>query len=183
MKALAVPKKPMSEAQKANFQRMLELNKKRREAQGKEPIESPPIPDEVPDGYKVVYVPPKHNTAPKEKKEKVVERVVERAPQDLYEMIKQMNDRMNSFQMPQAQAPVLPAPKPKPPKATKKKVKEETTEQESESESGFDTSDTEYVKKYQKKAAKRMDAIQQIESKLKQQAPPKNKYDSMGSFF
>ena len=164
-------KKPLSEAQKANFQRMLDANKKRREEKG---LSTPTIPEEVPEGYKAVYV------APIEKKNKVDK--PKPPPQDLYEMMRQMNERMNSFTMPQPVAvkEVKEKEKPKPPKATRKK-RETTTEEENSESENYDTSDTEYITKYQKKAQKRMEAIQQIESRLKP-APPRNKYDHLTLF-
>jgi len=173
LNSLTLPKKPLSEAQKANFQKMLDANKKRREEKG---LSTPTIPEEVPEGYKAVYV------APKGEKRNRVEKP-KPPPQDLYEMMRQMNERMNSFTMPQP----IPQPivekvkeKPKPPKATRKK-RETTTEEENSESENYDTSDTEYITKYQKKAQKRMEAIQQIESRLKP-APPRNKYDHLSLF-
>jgi len=187
-----IPKKPLSEAQKANLQKMLEANKARRDAKKVE------IPEEVPEGYEAVYIPPsKSMYAKKEEPLKMhppaTVPVQQNIPPEWLEMMRQMNDRMNMLTM---QYTRPKESKPKFPKKKQYKRRDETsdtqdTETEPETDTGYDTSDTEYVKKYEKKAERRIKAVKEIEEKLQKkqipapvQAPPKprTKYDNMSVF-
>lgn len=189
-KALQGEKKPLSEAQKANLQRMLEMNKARREASKK--VE---IPEEVPEGYDAVYVPPRNSKfiASKVKEaERPAPAPTSSIPPEWLDMMRQMNDRMNQLTNQYSK------PKESKLKPPKKKTKGEyrrrdetsdTQDTDTESSTGYDTSDTEYVKKYEKKAARRIEAVKQIEEKLQKKiAPPqpppkpKGKYDGLSLF-
>jgi len=180
-----VEKKPLSEAQKANLNRMLELNKARREASKK--VE---VPDEVPEGYEAVYVPPKRNNALSTQARESQKPQQSSIPPEWLEMMRQMNDRMNTLTTQYAKPKKESKPRPKKKKAEFRRddTSDTQTETETETETGYDTSDTEYVKKYEKKAARRMEAVKEIEAKLKKPVPPapapkpKSKYDGMSLF-
>jgi len=168
------PKRPMSEAQKANIQRLIEANKARREAKN---LPQPTIPEEIPEGYKAVYI-----QQPKEAKPKKVTIQPQPQPQypsELMEMMKRFNERLD-----QLSTREKPQKERKPP--ARKKFTAETSESEPQEESsGYDTSDTEYIDKYKKKAEKRIEAVKQIETKLKQAiqpVKPKGRYDNMSLF-
>jgi len=170
------PKRPMSEAQKANIQRLIEANKARREAKN---LPQPTIPEEIPEGYKAVYI-----QQPKEAKPKKVTIQPQPQPQpqypsELMEMMKRFNERLD-----QLSTREKPQKERKPP--ARKKFTAETSESEPQDESsGYDTSDTEYIDKYKKKAEKRIEAVKQIETKLKQAiqpVKPKGRYDNMSLF-
>jgi len=170
------PKRPMSEAQKANIQRLIEANKARREAKN---LPQPTIPEEIPEGYKAVYI-----QQPKEAKPKKVTIQPQPPPQpqypsELMEMMKRFNERLD-----QLSTREKPQKERKPP--ARKKFTAETSESEPQEESsGYDTSDTEYIDKYKKKAEKRIEAVKQIETKLKQAiqpVKPKGRYDNMSLF-
>jgi len=175
--APSVPKRPMSEAQKANIQRLIEANKARREARN---LPQPTIPEEIPEGYKAVYI-----QQPKEAKPKKVTIQPQPQPQqpqypsELMEMMKRFNERLD-----QLSTREKPQKERKPP--ARKKFTAETSESEPQDESsGYDTSDTEYIDKYKKKAEKRIEAVKQIETKLKQAiqpVKPKGRYDNMSLF-
>lgn len=174
--APSVPKRPMSEAQKANIQRLIEANKARREAKN---LPQPTIPEEIPEGYKAVYI-----QQPKEAKPKKV--TIQPPPQpqypsELMEMMKRFNERLD-----QLSTREKPQKERKPPAPARKKFTAETSESEPQDESsGYDTSDTEYIDKYKKKAEKRIEAVKQIETKLKQAiqpVKPKGRYDNMSLF-
>lgn len=184
-----LPKKPLSEAQKANLQKMLEANKARRDAKKVE------IPEEVPEGYEAVYIPPsKSMYAKKEEPIKMhppaTAPIQQNIPPEWLEMMRQMNDRMNMLT---TQYTKPKESKPKPPKKKRYSRRDETSETqdtETETETGYDTSDTEYVKKYEKKAERRIKAVKEIEEKLQkkplapvQPAPkPRTKYDNISIF-
>jgi len=174
--APSVPKRPMSEAQKANIQRLIEANKARREAKN---LPQPTIPEEIPEGYKAVYI-----QQPKEAKPKKVTIQPQPQPQypsELMEMMKRFNERLD-----QLSTREKPQKERKPPAPARKKFTAETSESEPQDESsGYDTSDTEYIDKYKKKAEKRIEAVKQIETKLKQAiqpVKPKGRYDNMSLF-
>ncbi len=188
--SLNLPKKPLSEAQKANLQKMLEANKARRDAKKIE------IPEEVPEGYEAVYIPPsKSMYAKKEEPIKMLPPatapVQQNIPPEWLEMMRQMNDRMNMLT---TQYTKPKESKPKPPKKKQYKRRDETSDTqdtETETDTGYDTSDTEYVKKYEKKAERRIKAVKEIEEKLQKKAPPpapvqppkpRTKYDNISVF-
>ena len=177
-----LPKKPISEAQREHIAKMIAGNKAMRES--KKAIN---IPTEIPEGYEAVFIPPSSSIYSKPAKAPVAHH-----NQILYDMMHKMNEQMNSLN-----SRFADKPQPRPPKPTKKsrREKEETsqteTETDTETETGYDTSDTEYVKKYTKKAEKRIKAVENIEAKLNknkvQPTPPppmkpKSKYDSMSIF-
>lgn len=181
-----VEKKPLSDAQKANLKRMLELNKARRDATKK--VE---IPEEVPEGYDAIYVPPKKTSAlSSQARESLNPSPAPQSsiPSEWLDMMRQMNDRMNQLTT-QYTKPKEAKAKPRPPKKQSRR-KDETsdTQAETDTETGYDTSDTEYVKKYEKKAARRIEAVKEIEAKLKKPVPtppapkPKGKYDGLSLF-
>lgn len=177
--APSVPKRPMSEAQKANLQRLIEANKARREAKN---LPQPTIPEEIPEGYKAVYV---QQPNPKPKKVTIQPQAQPQAqpqyPNELMEMMKRFNERLDQLSTKEKAVKER-----KPPASRKKKFTQETSESEVETEeSGYDTSDTEYINKYEKKAQKRIEAVKQIETKLKQAVQPvrpKGRYDNMSLF-
>jgi hypothetical protein len=194
-KALQGEKKPLSEAQKANLKRMLELNKARRDASKK--VE---IPEEVPEGYDAIYVPPKKNTALSSQARELMQpkpqppqpqppQPQSSIPPEWLEMMRQMNDRMNMLTTQYSKTKESKA-KPRPPKKPSRRRDDtsDTQDTETETETGYDTSDTEYVKKYEKKAARRMEAVKEIEAKLQKKVnpppPPKprTKYDGLSIF-
>jgi hypothetical protein len=186
-----IPKKPLSEAQKANLQRLIEANKARRAA-NKPP---PEIPEEVPEGYRAVYIEPtrerKANVRPKSASSPSAPQAPPMPSQHdmLLEMMKKFDERLNMLTLPTAKVskPLKTKPVLKP--SSMRKFQSETSDSEAqepeESETGYDTSDTEYVKKYAKKTQKRIQAVKQIEEQLnKVQAPPvrRSKYDGMSLF-
>jgi hypothetical protein len=192
--ALTTPKKPLSEAQKANLQKLLAANQARRDHNKAQQLA---IPEDVPEGYEAVYVKPSKAVYSKDQLKQRAEDAARPPPPppEWMELMRQMNDRMSAFtQYQQNQVQAKPKEKPRPPKKPSKgeyKKRNETSDSEAptDSESGFDTSDTEYVKKYEKKAAKRMEAVKAIEEKLQKKpvpppapAKPKNKYDSLSIF-
>ena len=188
-KALTGEKKPLSEAQKANLQRMLEANKARREASKK--VE---IPEEVPEGYDAVYIPPRNSkfiASQVKEAQRPPPQPTSSIPPEWLDMMRQMNDRMN--QLTQQYKPKEKDRKPpKPKKKTRGEYRRDETsdtqQTDTEESTGYDTSDTEYVKKYEKKAARRIEAVKQIEEKLqKKVAPPppqkpRGKYDGLSLF-
>ena len=189
-KALQGDKKPLSEAQKANLKRMLELNKARRDA-----TKTQEIPEEVPEGYDAIYVPPKKNTALSSQARELMQpkpqppQPQSSIPPEWLEMMRQMNDRMNMLttqysKTKESKAKLRPPKKP----SRRREDTSDTQDTETETETGYDTSDTEYVKKYEKKAARRMEAVKEIEAKLQKKVnpppPPKprTKYDGLSIF-
>jgi hypothetical protein len=186
-KALTGEKKPLSEAQKANLQRMLEANKARREASKK--VE---IPEEVPEGYDAVYVPPRNSKfIASQVKEAQRPPPASSIPPEWLDMMRQMNDRMNQLTQQYTKPKEKDRKPPKPKKTSRGQYRRDETsdtqETDTEESTGYDTSDTEYVKKYEKKAARRIEAVKQIEEKLqKKVAPPppkpRGKYDGLSLF-
>lgn len=188
-KALTGEKKPLSEAQKANLQRMLEVNKARREASKK--VE---IPEEVPEGYDAVYIPPRNSKfiASQVKEAQRPPQPTSSIPPEWMDMMRQMNDRMNQLTTQYTKPKEKDRKPPKPKKKTRGEYRRDDTsdtqQTDTEESTGYDTSDTEYVKKYEKKAARRIEAVKQIEEKLqKKVAPPpppkpKGKYDGLSLF-
>ena len=174
-------KRPMSEAQKANIQRLIEANKARREAKN---LSQPTIPEEIPEGYKAVYIQQSKEAKPKQVKIQqppVQPQAQPQYPNELMEMMKRFNERLDQLSTKEKAVKER-----KPPASRKKKFTQETSESEVETEeSGYDTSDTEYINKYEKKAQKRIEAVKQIETKLKQAVQPvrpKGRYDNMSLF-
>lgn len=179
------PKRPMSEAQKANIQRLIEANKARREAKN---LSQPTIPEEIPEGYKAVYIQQSKEAKPKRvtiqpQPQPQPQPQVQPQPHyqnELMEMMKRFNERLDQLSTKEKQVKERKAP------VKKKKFTQETSESELETEeSGYDTSDTEYINKYEKKAQKRIEAVKQIETKLKQAVQPvrpKGRYDNMSLF-
>lgn len=191
-----IKKKPMSEAQQAHIKNLLEANAKRRTA--KLELANMKIPTVVPEGYVPVVV---------KGKTRVTNGEVTKQQTAIMDMMKAMQDQIKSLaeqrkdarQASVASLPVYVAPKPVKEKKEKKPSKRripayqsETSESEVEvndtqSESESSDSDSEYLKKYQKKAVKRLEAVKEIENKLriKQAVPiaPKGKYDHLGKLF
>lgn len=189
-KALTGEKKPLSEAQKANLQRMLEVNKARREASKK--VE---IPEEVPEGYDAVYIPPRNSkfiASQVKEAQRPPPQPTSSIPPEWLDMMRQMNDRMNQLTQQYTKPKEKDRKPPKPKKKTRGEYRRDETsdtqETDTEASTGYDTSDTEYVKKYEKKAARRIEAVKQIEEKLqKKVAPPppqkpRGKYDGLSLF-
>jgi hypothetical protein len=160
--ALVPEKKPRTEAQVAATKRMLE-------AKGKRSITI-------------------HEPKPEPKPEPKVEPKVEPKPEvkeqpDVYKMLQSMEERLAKMTEPKPkvakpkkekvkEAPKAPAkPKPQP------KPKQYDSEDESEPES-----DDEYVSKYQRKAEKRFQAVQQIEQRLQAVKKPVGRYDHLSLF-
>jgi len=193
-----IKKKPMSEAQQAHIKNLLEANAKRRTA--KLELANMKIPTVVPEGYVPVVV---------KGKTRVTNGEVTKQQTAIMDMMKAMQDQIKSLaeqrkdarQASVASLPVYVAPKPvkekkeKEKKPSKRRIpayQSETSESEVEvndtqSESESSDSDSEYLKKYQKKAVKRLEAVKEIENKLriKQAVPiaPKGKYDHLGKLF
>jgi hypothetical protein len=193
-----ITKKPMSEAQQAHIKNLLEGNAKRRTA-SKE-LANMKIPSVVPEGYVPVVV---------KGKTRVTNGEVTQKQSAIMDMMKAMQDQIKALAEQRKDAreasvaalPVYVAPKPVKPvkekKPNKKRIpayQSDTSDSESEvndseSESDASDSDSEYLKKYQKKAVKRLEAVKEIENKLRtKQAPapvakPKGKYDHLGKLF
>jgi len=188
-KALQGEKKPLSEAQKANLKRMLEMNKARREASKK--VE---VPEEVPEGYDAVYVQPRNSKfiGSQAKAAEQKPAPTSSIPPEWMDMMRQMNDRMNQLTAQYTKPKEKDRKPPKPKKKTRGEYRRdetsETQDTDTEASTGYDTSDTEYVKKYEKKAARRMEAVKEIEEKLQKkivpptQPKPRGKYDGMSLF-
>ena len=190
-----IPKKPMSEAQKAHIKNLLEGNAKRRSSNNE--LANMKIPTVVPEGYVPVVV---------KGKTRVTNGDVTKQQQAIMDMMKSMQDQIKSLaeqrkdarEASVASLPVQVAPKPMKPvkekKPNKKRIpayQSDTSDSEvddSASENDSSDSDSEYLKKYQKKAVKRLEAVKEIENKLrtKQAVPvaqPKGKYDHLGKLF
>jgi hypothetical protein len=164
--ALIPEKKPRTEAQVAATKRMLEA-KGKRAITIHQPLEKAE-PQTKPD--------PKVEPKPEVKEQP-----------DMYKMLQNMEERLAKMNEPkpkvtkpkkakvkveEPKAPKAPAkPKPKP------KPKQYDSEDESEPES-----DDEYVSKYQRKAEKRFQAVQQIEQRLQAVKKPAGRYDHLSLF-
>ena len=163
-KPVVPEKKPRTEAQVAATKRMLEAKGKRSITIHAEPKPEPkvePKPDDRREGAKPLEQP------------------------DIYKMLQNMEERLAKMNEPKPKAtrakkekvvkvevpkaPAKPKPQPKP--------KQYDSEDESEPES-----DDEYVSKYQRKAEKRFQAVQQIEQRLQAVKKPKGKYDHLSLF-
>lgn len=177
-----IPKKQMSDSQKAHLQKLIEMNKARRRI-----TKDVEIPEEIPEGYEAVFIPPsrsKYGGQPPSKPAPTPINMVPTGTQsvqnpDMIELIRQMNERMNQLNEKMSKR------ERKPRKPVSYKRKDETSETDARTESECESSDTEYVKKYEKKAARRMEAVKQIEEKLAKPAPPpkpKTKYDNLSIF-
>lgn len=202
-------KKPLSEAQQAHLKNLYEMNLKRRQEKANQPIKPMEIPKEAPEGYVPVVV--------KEKK-RTCNRDVNAMQENIMKMMFAMQEQMKSLAEQRKEAKEtaqasLPAPvivqlhknvkerKPKEKKEPKKRERRpryqsETSETESEteqSETESSDSDSAYLKKYEKKAVKRLQTVQEIENRLRLKettkptpvqptAPPKGKYDHLRVF-
>jgi hypothetical protein len=202
-------KKPLSEAQQAHLKNLYEMNLKRRQEKANQPIKPIEIPKEAPEGYVPVVI--------KEKK-RTCNRDVNAMQENIMKMMFAMQEQMKSLAEQRKEAKEtaqasLPAPvivqlhknvkekKQKEKKEPKKRERRpryqsETSETDAseteQSETETSDSDSEYLKKYEKKAVKRLQTVQEIEKRLKeatkptppvqQTAPPKGKYDHLRVF-
>jgi hypothetical protein len=196
-------KKPLSEAQQAHIKKLLEANAQRRMAlKNKDKVANMTVPKEAPEGYVPVVV---------KGKTRVTNGEVSKQQSAIMEMMKAMQDQIKSISEQRKEAreasiaslPVHVAPKPERKKREKKqekpkreykkkKYQSETSEtdqsetDQSESETESSDSDSEYLKKYEKKAVKRLQTVKEIETKLREAqkpAPPKSKYEHLGRLF
>jgi hypothetical protein len=165
-------KKPLTEAQKSNLQKMLAANKARRE-QNQTPVAPLPPPQEV----RTVHV--------DAKKKRVLPQPPPSQPPHppqndaLMDMLKRFDERLNLLTS-KKDTKLKTTPVLKPSSVKKpRKFQQETSEEEEEYE---EDSDAEYVQKYAKKAEKRIQAVRQIEAQLSKAQPPRSKYDGMSLF-
>jgi hypothetical protein len=175
------PKKEMSEKQRANLERLIEMNRKKREdKKAQEEKEAFTIPDEIPDGKKAVVIKSKR---PYNKTEKVAKEVVDTI-QNKNQSLEEKIDRMiEEFKKPKEVKPK--EVKPKKPKYTRPiKWKEPQTETETETEetemsddNSDMNSDMDYHK-IEKKVNKRVEKIKQLDHTIQQaqQSNHPNKY-------
>lgn len=198
-------KKPLSEAQQAHLKNLYEMNLKRRQEKANQPIKPIEIPKEAPEGYVPVVV--------KEKK-RTCNRDVNAMQENIMKMMFAMQEQMKALAEQRKEAKEtaqasLPAPvivqlhknvkekKPKEKKEPKKRrprYQSETSETDASETEQSETetdSDSEYLKKYEKKAVKRLQTVQEIEKRLKEAtkpvpvqpvAQPKGKYDHLRVF-
>jgi len=166
--ALVPEKKPRTEAQVAATKRMLEAKGKRaitiHEAKP-EPKPEPKVevkPDDRREGAKPLEQP------------------------DVYKMLQSMEERLAKMNEPKPKetkkkekVKEAPAPKAKAPAKPKPQLKPKQYDSEDESEP---ESDDEYVSKYQRKAEKRFQAVQQIEQRLQAVKKPVGRYDHLSLF-
>lgn len=199
-------KKPLSEAQQAHLKNLYEMNLKRRQEKANQPIKPIEIPKEAPEGYVPVVVKERKRTCNRD-----VNAMQENIMKMMFEMQKQMKSLAEQRKEAKETAIAsLPAPvivqlhknvkekKPKEKKEPKKRrprYQSETSETDAseteQSETETSDSDSEYLKKYEKKAVKRLQTVQEIEKRLKEAvkpapppviAPPKGKYDHLRVF-
>jgi hypothetical protein len=147
-------KKPRTEAQIVATKRLVEANKAKRK-------------------ITIIDTPKEPNVEHKE--EPKVAPIAPKEP-NVYDMLKQMEDRISQLTQKKKKEPQpKPVKEPKP----KKLQKEESSDSESESESDDDA----YVEKYTQKAEKRFQAVQAIEQRLQQaKSKPKGRYDHLTLF-
>lgn len=199
-------KKPLSEAQQAHLKNLYEMNLKRRQEKANQPIKPIEIPKEAPEGYVPVVVKERKRTCNRD-----VNAMQENIMKMMFEMQKQIKSLAEQRKEAKETAIAsLPAPvivqlhknvkekKPKEKKEPKKRrprYQSETSETDAseteQSETETSDSDSEYLKKYEKKAVKRLQTVQEIEKRLKEAvkpapppviAPPKGKYDHLRVF-
>lgn len=202
-------KKPLSEAQQAHLKNLYEMNLKRRQEKANQPIKPIEIPKEAPEGYVPVVIKERKRTCNRD-----VNAMQENIMKMMFEMQKQMKSLAEQRKeaketaiasLPPSVAPVIvqlhknvKEKKPKEKKEPKKRrprYQSETSETDAseteQSETETSDSDSEYLKKYEKKAVKRLQTVQEIEKRLKEAtkpapvqptAPPKGKYDHLRVF-
>lgn len=201
-------KKPLSEAQQAHLKNLYEMNLKRRQEKANQPIKPIEIPKEAPEGYVPVVI--------KEKK-RTCNRDVNAMQENIMKMMFAMQEQMKSLAEQRKEAKEtaqasLPAPvivqlhknvkekktkEKKEPKKRRPRYQSETSETDASetdaSETESSDSDSAYLKKYEKKAVKRLQTVQEIENRLRLKeatkpapvqptAPPKGKYDHLRVF-
>ena len=201
-------KKPLSEAQQAHLKNLYEMNLKRRQEKANQPIKPIEIPKEAPEGYVPVVI--------KEKK-RTCNRDVNAMQENIMKMMFAMQEQMKSLAEQRKEAKetaqaYLPAPvivqlhknvkekktkEKKEPKKRRPRYQSETSETDASetdaSETESSDSDSAYLKKYEKKAVKRLQTVQEIENRLRLKeatkpapvqptAPPKGKYDHLRVF-
>lgn len=203
-------KKPLSEAQQAHLKHLYEINLKRRQEKATQPIKPIEIPKEAPEGYVPVVI--------KEKK-RTCNRDVNAMQENIMKMMFAMQEQMKSLSSQRKEAketaqasfptPVImqlqknvkerkPKEKKEPTKRERRpRYQSETSETDASetdaSETESSDSDSAYLKKYEKKAVKRLQTVQEIENRLRLKeatkpmsvqptAPPKGKYDHLRVF-
>lgn len=170
-------KRPQSEAQKAHTQRLVELNKARKQKRLEQPeLEHTfTVPETIPEGKVLIKVKPNQNT-----------RTAVR--QELLDHLKLMNDKLQeldakvSMRTVPANEPrneiVQPEPQPKqePPKGRKPRKPRKPVESEDTTDLEETELDTDVEESVHRKINKRLNSLKQIESQLQNT----NKYVARG---
>jgi len=166
-------KRPQSEAQKAHTQRLVELNKARKQKRLEQPeLEHTfTVPDTIPEGKVLIKVKQNQNT-----------RTAVR--QELLDHLKLMNDKLHELDakvsmrndLPRNEI-VVPEPKPEPaPKGRKPRKPRRPVESEDTTDLEETELDTDVEESVHRKINKRLNSLKQIENQLKNT----NKYVARG---
>lgn len=165
------PKKPLSEKQQANLQKLIERNKAKAVERRVNAIEA--IPEVIPEDKILVRIKPKraYNRKPKEAEAPiptppVVPQKQEQAPKNtvLFPSDSEVSEVSESEPEPEPRRRRKRAVKPKPVKPVKYHYETETTTADEDSDSDDDYK----VAKYQMKAEKRIKAVEKIDKRLQQ---------------
>ena len=173
------PKKPLSEKQQANLQKLIERNKAQAVARRVNAIEA--IPEVIPEDKILVRIKPKRAYNRKQPEAPapappVVPQKQEQAPKNtvLFPSDSEVSEVSESEPEPEPRRRRKRAVKPKPVKPVKYHYETETTTADEDSDSDDDYK----VAKYQMKAEKRIKAVEKIDKRLQQLHT--NPYQSRG---